>query len=523
MPLNYLNQYKDYKYNYIQLKLFLQKAGDYEFDENKIRNIPSSTLREEVFDIKNYDYIAGPVSIYFIVNKEFNKRILLFGDHHIYNEKFKCGINDDTKTIYVTRLCNTLFKKNSNEKSKKIFDVFTETPFYMVPEEKVNYETNSGLLSAFRYTYDICFEGRTQKIECNMQIPNVRFHYMDIRYYLRITTIGKLEEEDYDDLIILTSGINTFNYMVKINNDPEIENEINDTLIKMNAIIKQIVENSTDLQNKINVDILPKNLPLIRTRTLKEAVLKVTEKRDGIIRQYVEIIKIISNSEHKDKYKESIDELDFLVNYDLTYTLRNWMPFYLDTKYRNFIKKYLADENGIYSDEQILKNAFKLCDIVPRLKRNIGENREILEQNYKMLDMFKNIRDYNDIIKNLMGRIDFIISHVSIPIILEKLFSEFGIIIMDIYLLSRTLKKFIPKTEKDIQQKDIQQEENLPEVKKNIEQEYANDIIIIAGHLHIKNYVEFYKKIGGEELFSDVNDERCVKNPSDKLKDYYNI
>lgn len=351
------------------------------------------------------------------------------------------------------------------------------------------------------------------KTECNKEVPNVRFHFMDIRHYYTGIYQPEIEKEN-EDIVIMSKSLDILNSLDVLNNDLDITKKANIMLTTMNTIIKEIVENSSDLKEKININELPQKFPTIESESKllefktfeifkkhKEISLEIIKNRKKMIKQYIEIYNIIKKSGNQN-YK--------LINTNMLIRLSNYLiPIHLDNEIKYFIKKYIADENGIYSDEKILKNAFELCKSIPRIERNIGNNKELIEKYYKIHNYFDITKKYdNGVIKNFLNDPDSIISDKETIFGIRWLILDFSSIIMDIYLLARTLKKFDPK----------KREETTV-----IKQEYANDIIIIAGDAHIKTYVEFYKNISSDILFNDESNERCVKNPSDILEKYYNI
>lgn len=509
MLTNYLTKYKNYKFYYNRLKEYLQNAGDYVFDEEKVLKNPepSSKLREQIVDIDNYSYVAGPVSICFIEFININKRILLFGDLHSYNDRFICGPDDSLKTLYGTVLCNTLFKKNPD----KIFDVFTESYFYRDPSKKsINNVTNSGFMSNFFYTYDICYAEREGNIECSEQIKNVRFHHMNIRNYSKYDY-----NNDDDDLKILSDNFIKFGLINDaITNFNDINGEIKKISNTITDYFKEIYD-KTDIDNHVlfNDIKLAMGKDYISKDDYNHTWISFPEYNYDLDNRYNKVLNAFKKYD-KGEIKYLINQLEDLIvklrNFKTAELFKSGNPIYLGDSFLEFIRKYIANERiGIYSNDIILKNAFELCNSIPRIKRNIGNNKELIEKNYKTNYNFDINYQSNNMIKMIIKdrKINNVkVNNVSIITILFYILAMFGAIIMDIYLLSRTLKKF-----------DIN--------KKGLKQEYANDIIIIAGNDHIKNYINFYKKIGGDEsiLFIDENKKRCVKNPSSILKKYYNI
>lgn len=59
----------------------------------------------------------------------------------------------------------------------------------------------------------------------------------------------------------------------------------------------------------------------------------------------------------------------------------------------------------------------------------------------------------------------------------------------------------------------------------------ANDIIIIAGYVHVNNYIDFSVKNNGKIKFQDsrlnsvpgIENLRCVNNPKSILSQYYEL
>ena len=173
----YKQKYIKYKSKYLSLKN-IQKAGTFYLDEGAYSKIRSPDLRNIPVDLTNTKYIAGPMSLTIMFNKDLNKKIYLFGDVHVYTSFFDCGVDDEKNTIYLSDYLN---KYLSEEKNKTI-DLFIELP-YQLNKNKIIPSMKYGILENIKHIVDPCFKLLSDKSECKKIYPNVRFHAMDIRYY----------------------------------------------------------------------------------------------------------------------------------------------------------------------------------------------------------------------------------------------------------------------------------------------------------------------------------------------------
>lgn len=164
----------------------------------------------------------------------------------------------------------------------------------------------------------------------------------------------------------------------------------------------------------------------------------------------------------------------------------------------DIIIKYIGDENGIYKD--IDERFWKLVKTSHKLKRNVGD---IVINNFDP-NIYKQYHEY-DFDYDFIGQI--ITTHELTPqnatYMNDFIDIIYGAALMDVYILGRMFKHFIPKSSDDIQN------------------EYANNIIIITGNIHTRNYLSFLKKINSTVIYEsmDVDDydtfeehpyKRCV-------------
>lgn len=474
----YILKYKINKNNYVIISKY-QKGGDYIFDEDNYFNTLSKTLRNDIVNIKNYDYIAGPIRVCFIENKRYNKRVLLFGDKHISQNIFKCGENDEMRTIYMTKFCNSLIAKNKNV----IFDIFEEYEFIKNPEEFSSYFSRRGMIPNFIHTFDVCHFKRRDKINCKREIPNVRFHLMDIRDYAKSMTINEITSE----LEIFSLSIIKMIKMIGFKDyDKDRDREIATEIRIINSIVPTLyTDMKTEQKQKIDDDLKYMN---DNSKTIDVNDLKRYEN------MFVHLPVIKSVKFSYGNLKDLINARDFY----------NGQPIALDEKFKKIIVKYIGNESGIYSPKIIKNNLWMFIENEERIRRNIGQNMDLLKNNFPFSEHLMDLTDQDKLtFIRVMSNSKI---HNSYELtIFASIILIFASAIMDVYIIGRIFKKFIQKKSDDIAQ------------------EYANDIIIIAGDVHIQTYINFFQNIASDVHINEKSESRCVKNPKEILEKYYTL
>lgn len=128
--------------------------------------------QEFLGNISNIQYITGPSTLSILTNN--NCTIINIGDIHIHtNNGFDC---EENKSIYLPEYLNYIFKKFPD----KQFDVMLELKY--TKNKLDDYLLDLGIINnTYKYFLD-CFVNINDKIKCNKNYPNVRFHNIDIRY-----------------------------------------------------------------------------------------------------------------------------------------------------------------------------------------------------------------------------------------------------------------------------------------------------------------------------------------------------
>ena len=182
------------------------------------------------------------------------------------------------------------------------------------------------------------------------------------------------------------------------------------------------------------------------------------------------------------------------------------------TSYHNYVEvpqyaidtiiKYIGDENDIYPN--VDKCFFDLVKSSKKLMKNVNDFvlkhfEPNIYQKYK--DVFKHRNVIKDIV--LTKKISY--NHASD---LDLFYATiYGFALVDIYLLGRLFKKFIPRDT-------------------GIHSTSTNNIIIIAGQLHINEYVDFLTKIGSKIIHEPTkipNISMIAKNPSKRCVPFHDI
>jgi len=448
----YKKKYIKYKTKYLHMRDHV--GGSFDLNEEIYTGSNAN-----VTNIDKIKYIAGPVSLTIINNAKYKKKVYLFGDHHVYTDKFVCDGNaTNENTIYLPDYLKYYFDKNKNTP----IDLFIELPYTAtknIPIMKLN------MIENMRKKFEPCFRLLTDKTECRQEYPLIRFHAMDIRKYLprtsdNINTITKLydyityiktvlcDEESYNN--------NKIEALVQINSIKDI---IDKTDIHLIEIFKFIVNESTHktIYDKVNITL----------KFLVDVNTKYYEKKADIICALSRI------------------QSELQIYYTKTTPVP---PELLKT-----IEKYIGDKNGIY--DTIDDGFWNVVESSPKLKKNVGN---VVREFFKPEIYHKMNDDHNNSVKNIMKSGNMTCADA---LWFDGFLSTiYGLALMDVYLLGRMFKTFSPKLLTDV---------STPMS--------ADNIIIIAGDTHIRAYINFFKGLDDSEFLyessaSDIQD--TIKNPS---------
>lgn len=452
-----------YKKKYIKYKtkyLREQYGGTFDLNENTYTGLNTVDIKPN-----EIEYIAGPVSLTVINNTKYNKKIYLFGDIHTYADKFTCDGNaTNENTIYLPDYLKYYFDKNKNIPT----DLFMES-HYMA--NKIIPSLQNTVLENIQKKFSPCFKLLSDKTECREQYPHIRFHTMDIRYYM-----PKIS----DNINIFTHLLEYISYTQKILCDETVYND-----------------NISDIKNYISDinSIIPKN-DTYNTQVIKQLLEMLDEKPS-----FKSVNKIINfalstlialNTTYCDK---KADLINMLVRTQSELCIYNAKITHIPPHFLNTIRDYIGDEYiGIY--DNIDDKFWNLVESSLKIKKNLSK---IVRDNFEPKIYTKTNKYMNEAIKNIMKS-----GNMSCNDALS--FSSFlgtvyGSALMDVYLLGRIFKTFSPKLIIDIPTPSS-----------------ADNIIIIAGNAHIDTYIDFFTKIDGSIFLykspplSSVSD--ILKNPS---------
>lgn len=244
-------------------------------------------------------------------------------------------------------------------------------------------------------TFEECFADINNKLECNKQFPNVRFHNVDIRY------LYESYEDDLSTLIkqlehiekILEYTINNYNDMI-----------IEDFIYNGETIINLFKQTKFgNLQNDILIttmyDIITNS-----TKFKKYKKLPYIEKIDQFLKQQIQVLiiydnpinKFLLNPNNLDSYSIL---LDFIVNFGVIlfdyYTIIRYMKIRnYDNKYNNII--YIAGDDHI--------RMFELYLQFENFNYMLYWNKIIMTKN-KLINIFKRI-------SNILLKIGYDINYI---------------------------------------------------------------------------------------------------------------
>ena len=480
--IDYKNAYIENKNNYFIIKNHFGGA----FDQSE-----KQYVNHHYDNLDGIKILTGPISHTIIHNTKYNKKIHLFGDRHVYTNKFKCYNQiTESNSIYFPDYLEYYFSKEK----EKIIDLFIELPY---AHDKTVSHMQHGLINNIYLQFRSCFKSLTNKTICQYKYPNVRFHVTDIRYYL-------------DDNFAKEPSISEFNKFVgQIEDKYNVVQKNEEKLARNEKILNHNEKQLDAVKNKL----LYNNKYSSNMRFLKivddyhseyDDIEDLADKNTRLIDTINEILSIIHKDTNTDDFDRNIKESLCHIKIDiqshqikiLGQQVKSNTNNDMDTFTKNMVNKYIGDENGIYSD---MDNRFwGLVDKSEKLKSYLTS--DVVKNNFipninLQYDIFTKRGDStadDDIIKELIKTNKM--TDDSIYIIWAILVG-YGVSLMDLYMLGRIFKTFKQKTVYDISA------------------ESAENIIIVAGNYHINNYIDFFNKIDSKMLYrNDLPDTISAGN-----------
>jgi len=140
------------------------------------------------------DIMSGIVSLCVMKSNDYNKRVILLGDRHNF-ENLSC---DETRAIYAPEYVQWLLKNNQNI----YFDLFHEFD-YNEYSKKLAYDPTpaigrSGIFANYHKIFGECIDDLGDRAACLDKYPNSRFHLTDTRLNYKLGI-----KSDYNELLML--------------------------------------------------------------------------------------------------------------------------------------------------------------------------------------------------------------------------------------------------------------------------------------------------------------------------------
>lgn len=470
--MNYNDIYIQNKMDYIYMKNYY--GGSNTITNTNITNTNTIYVDEKQYVARNYDnldgieLLTGPIFHTIIHNTKYNKKIHLFGDKHVYTNRFSCnGKDTSANSIYFPDYLEYYFTKginkdiNKGNNNGKIIDLFIELSYSY--DKKISF-LQSGIIDNVFLRFKSCFESLMDKSLCKNKYPNIRFHAMDIRDYI---------SDDFSK----EQEISLFNYFSqRINNMlGDVKKIHSGVSAKIDTLIQDFLSYDefmlSDKLNEIAEEYYSSDDYSLNT--IRDLSLLITNNANNNYDQLKKQMNTIMNDiiEENDAYVE-MDEFTILM-----------------------IERYIGDENGIYTD---MDNRFwYLCSLSTKLNNNmnevVGNN---FEPNINVHYINYRLSDDDEIFKDMFKSNKITLRSLSI---ISRIIWGYDLALMDVYMLGRIFKQFKHKSQDDIFS------------------ESADNIIIIAGNKHIKSYIDFFTKIGSEVIYQSQplvepikNRDRCV-------------
>lgn len=471
---NYKDMYTKNKSAYITIKNHF--GGSFNVDEQHYIN-------HHYDNLNGIDLLAGPISHTIIVNTKYNKKIHLFGDRHIYTNKFSCNNKaTQTNSIYFPDYLEYYFGKEK----EKILDLFIELPYQY---DKTVPLMRAGMINNVYLRFKNCFEILTDKSTCKTKYSNIRFHAMDIRKYM-------------SDMFIKESDISLFNYFCHIIDKllQDTNKKYVDDVNRLDDMIQQLYQHEEFTHNEKFHEIAEAfynkhdNLETVLSKLLLLIIDNVGDSEKNSDKEDTNKNRDKNTDKNSDIYTESYMKL-YMFKQSIMITEHEQHPIIMDDFMKEMVKRFIGDENGVYNDMD--DRFWYMIMRSPKIKSNVGE---IVGNNFEPNITLRYKKDQksddNDIVKEMIKTNK--ITYDSLYLISRILWS-YDVALMDVYMLGRIFKQFKQKTPDDIFS------------------ESADNIIIIAGNNHIKSYIDFFTKIDSKIIYQSPPfkeslspDNRCV-------------
>lgn len=484
----------------------------------KVEPPPARELKEIRSELKNLEFISGPVSWYYLeIPKDYltfganntpttvgNKRYHLFGDAHFSRENncteqygVQCAAVDKNGTVInynercydITYLLKQLFDETVAKKSQ--MDFFLEIPFRLPGYKPFEQREQAGYIYAIAEAFDNCLQ--IEKKGCPYN-PYVRFHYSDVRL------------TDQHDLVSLNSTI-MFSSMTAM-----VEGAVNLFMIFANAanlnallsdshmkeIMKQFVEHS-DLTDAIITRFILRGQTLGgRTIDYNRELFTAMVKSDN----FKADLKLIFDG----MFAELPERLKKLPLYDTLLQLQERLGNYTTTRdgknmFRIRAQLYELDkENVLYRGQKISSLIEKfLFDKYASLDLSAiySSWRQLRDKIIMPLSKIRSATDFN-LLSNIF--IPTLQDVTNANVTTRLIYSD--ALLMDGYILARSFRSYSQPAH-------------------GREAGRAGELAsIYAGAQHILNYVEFLKNYLGLQVIDSIDhyatsreliDNRCLK------------
>jgi len=154
--------------------------GDYTtYDE---KTFARKNIRPNDINLDNIEHITGIKHLDILKSDALGVNFILLGDIHVISRDGLYDQADAGKIIYLPYYLDALFKKHED----KQFDLMIES----VPDDdNISLDDNlkrykDTVIKSTMIQFGVCYQGINNRSECRKEWPNVRFHEVDVRYYL---------------------------------------------------------------------------------------------------------------------------------------------------------------------------------------------------------------------------------------------------------------------------------------------------------------------------------------------------
>lgn len=442
-----------------------------------------SETDQYIANLKELRFIAGSLGI--AILKKDDRLIVMFSSDHKRSTKFICpsSATVDGFTLHVHQYLEKVFREHRDI----IFDLFIEMEL-TASRQTALARRHDGLFQSVLLQWANCFYDLKNREECVNQVPNVRFHLIDVRETFSGDPEFNLFLKESDDIIIIMSQLfslqnDCFDFG-RCFKDP-IKYDPNENRLKIIAELKELHKGDTIIQ-----------------------ILDGTKKAT--------MIEYIKEMHQLTGLPADLNEL--LITYEIYMLLLN-----LST---DFILKVIRNDTGYYNNIgdkfwQLFENSGLLAknmgNLKPELKRFVIDyiNDSYVpywkEQSENSFDLitgklveYSKMRFYDD------GKS---INHEQLMVFPREyvdhwqgLFFPWSALVVDVYTLGRMFKKF--------------EQRAIPRVGE-IYQDRSKNIIAIAGATHVSNYYNFLTRYLGFQPIFDAyypgfdGEFKCIGLPPD--------